>query len=86
MRKRLTLYYQLERIAGGGAVKLYNFVNGLLFCFLAGAMVTVSASAVGIPFGVLYETSEHTFGLGSASFTIIVVIVGAVIAAIAARG
>lgn len=86
MRKRLTLYYQLERIAGGGAVKLYNFVNGLLFCFLAGAMVTVSASAVGIPFGVYYETPEQTFGLGSASFTIIVLIVGAVIAVIAARG
>ena len=40
MAKRMTLYYQLERIAGGSLVKFYNLVNGLLFCFLAGAMVT----------------------------------------------
>lgn len=86
MHKRLTLYYQLERIAGAGAVKLYNFVNGLLFCFLAGAMVTVSASAVGIPFGVYYQTPEQTFGLGTPSFTLIVFVVGALIAVIAARG
>lgn len=51
--KRLTLYYQLERIAGGSLVKFYNVINGLLFCFLAGAMVTVSASAVGVPFGIM---------------------------------
>lgn len=86
MSKRLTLYYQLERIAGGNLVKFYNVVNGLLFCFLAGAMVTVSASAVGVPFDILYETPEETFGLGAMSFTILVLIVGAVMALIAASG
>lgn len=50
-RQRLTLYYQLEKISGRGLVSLYNLLNGLLFCFLAGAMVTVSATAVGVPFG-----------------------------------
>jgi len=86
MQKRLTLYYQLERISGASAVKLYNFVNGLLFCFLAGAMVTVSASAIGVPFGVMYETPAAVFGLGAPSFTLIVLIVGAAIAVVAARG
>ena len=86
MNKRLTLYYQLERIAGGSLVKFYNVVNGLLFCFLAGAMVTVSASAVGIPFGIFYATPEATFGLGAPSFTALVLIVGAVMAVIAAAG
>lgn len=86
MSKRLTLYYQLERIAGGGAVKLYNFVNGVLFCFLAGAMVTVSASAVGVPFGVTFDVPENWYQLGSPAFTGIVLVVGAVIAAIACRG
>lgn len=86
MSKRMTLYYQLERIAGGSAVKLYNVVNGLLFCFLAGAMVTVSASAVGVPFGVMYEAPPELFGLGAPSFTILVFVVGVVIAIIAARG
>lgn len=50
-RRRLTLYYQLERITGRNLVTLYNLFNGVLFCFLAGAMVTVSATAIGVPFG-----------------------------------
>ncbi len=86
MSKRLTLYYQLERIAGGSLVKLYNLVNGLLFCFLAGAMVTVSASAVGVPFGVTFDLPESFFGLSNPSFTALVIIVGVVIAAVAAGG
>jgi NCS1 family nucleobase:cation symporter-1 len=45
--QRLTLYYKLEKIAGGLLVKIYNLANGLLFCFLAGSMITVSATAVG---------------------------------------
>jgi nucleobase:cation symporter-1, NCS1 family len=49
--RRLTLYYQLERITGRNLVTLYNLFNGVLFCFLAGAMVTVSATAIGVPFG-----------------------------------
>ncbi|TWT86606.1 hypothetical protein Mal64_34330 [Pseudobythopirellula maris] len=86
LSKRLTLYYQLERIAGGSLVKLYNVVNGVLFCFLAGAMITVSASAVGIPFNVFYEVPSETFGLGAPSFTLICVLVGVVITAVAAGG
>lgn len=84
--KRMTLYYQLERIAGGSLVKFYNLVNGLLFCFLAGAMVTVSASAVGVPFDIFYEVPESTFAFGAPSFTGLVVIVGIVMAIIAAAG
>lgn len=84
--KRMTLYYQLERIAGGSLVKFYNLINGLLFCFLAGAMVTVSASAVGVPFDILYEAPAATFGFGAPSFTALVVIVGIVMAVIAAAG
>ncbi len=84
--KRLTLYYQLERIAGGTLAKFYNVVNGVLFCFLAGAMITVSATAVGIPFGINYEVPAATFGLGAPSFTVLVAIVGVVIAGVAAAG
>lgn len=86
MAKRLTLYYQLERIAGGSLVKFYNLVNGLLFCFLAGAMVTVSASAVGVPFGITFDMPNNIFGLSNPSFTALVIIVGIVIAVIAAGG
>lgn len=86
MAKRFTLYYQLERIAGSSLVKFYNVINGVLFCFLAGAMVTVSASAVGIPFDIYYEAPESTFAFGAPSFTGLVVLVGAVMAVIAAAG
>src|SRR5512139_3290846 len=49
--QRLTLYYRLEQICGRKLAIIYNLLNGVLFCFLAGAMVTVSATAVGVPFG-----------------------------------
>ncbi len=31
---------------------IYNVLNALLYCVLAGAMITVSASAIRIPFGI----------------------------------
>jgi hypothetical protein len=49
-RVRLTLYYQLEQICGRKLVVIYNLANGLMFCILAGAMITVSATAVGVWF------------------------------------
>ena len=50
VKKRITLYYQLERICGARLTSVYNLVNALMFCFLAGAMIAVSATAIGIPF------------------------------------
>lgn len=47
---RVTLYYQLEKICGLNLTRIYNLVNGLMFCFLAGSMIAVSATAIGIPF------------------------------------
>ncbi len=47
---RYTLYYMLEKICGIKLTAVYNFVNALMFCFLAGSMTAVSATAVGIPF------------------------------------
>jgi NCS1 family nucleobase:cation symporter-1 len=46
----------------------------------------VSASAVGVPFNIFYEVPESTFGLGAPSFTVLVVVVGAVMAIVAAAG
>ena len=46
-RARLTLYYQLEKICGHRLVTVYNLANGVMFCFLAGAMITVAATASG---------------------------------------
>lgn len=82
---RLTLYYQLEKITGKNLVILYNLANGILFCFLAGAMVTVSATAVGVPFDMEMPRLTDTMPT-SVTWVVIVLIIGAVISLVAARG
>jgi purine-cytosine permease-like protein len=82
---RYTLYYHLEKIAGGQLVKLFNLANGVLFCFLAGAMITVSATAVGIPFDMPMPGIEDWYP-NSGTFVVIVLMVGLVIALVAASG
>jgi len=52
VKERITLYYLLEKISGKKVTTVYNLVNALMFCFLAGSMIAVSATAVGIPFGL----------------------------------
>ena len=85
VKHRLTLYYQLERICGKKLVAGYNLVNGMLFCFLAGAMITVSATAVGVPFNIEMPKLTDTLPTGIA-WILIVVVIGAVISLVAAKG
>ncbi|NRB47779.1 MAG: hypothetical protein HRU41_08890 [Saprospiraceae bacterium] len=85
VKNRLTLYYQLEKICGKNLVIFYNLANGILFCFLAGAMITVSATAVGVPFDMEMPKLSDTLP-NSPLFVMIVLAVGAVISIVAARG
>jgi len=85
VKHRLTLYYQLEKICGKRLVVLYNLFNGILFCFLAGAMITVSATAVGIPFNLEMPKLTDTMP-NSITWIVIVLFIGAVISIIAAKG
>ncbi len=85
VKHRLTLYYQLEKICGKKLVVGYNLANGVLFCFLAGSMITVSATAVGIPFGMEMPKLTDTMPNGI-TWIVIVLILGAVISIIAAKG
>ncbi len=85
VENRLTLYYQLEKICGKKLVIGYNLANGILFCFLAGAMITVSATAVGIPFDMEMPKLTDTTPNG-ATWVIIVILIGAVISLIASKG
>ena len=82
---RLTLYYQLEKICGKKLVVIYNLANGILFCFLAGAMITVSATAVGIPFDLAMPKLTDTVPNGP-KWILIVLGLGLVISLIAAKG
>jgi len=83
VRTRLTLYAYLEKIAGPGFVKIYSVVNGLLFCILAGSMITVSASAVRIPLGIPAQTD---FFPDDIRFVLTACAVGAVVVAVAVLG
>jgi NCS1 family nucleobase:cation symporter-1 len=86
MRTRFTLYHKLEKICGRKLVSIYNLANGLLFCFLAGAMVTVSATAVGVPFpGVQMPGFADTMPTGFA-WSAVVLVIGAAMTAVAVRG
>ena len=85
VKHRLTLYYQLEKICGKNLVVFYNLANGILFCFLAGAMITVSATAVGIPFDMEMPKLSDTVP-NSPTYIVIVLAVGAVISLVAAKG
>ena len=83
--KRLTLYYQLERIAGKNVVRWYNLVNALMFCFLAGSMIAVSATAVGIPFDLEMPTLNDWLPR-TPGWIITVLLMGAVITLVAIQG
>ena len=85
VQNRLTLYYQLEKICGKKLVVGYNLANGILFCFLAGSMITVSATAVGIPFDMEMPKLTDTMPNGM-TWVIIVIVIGAVISLIASKG
>ncbi|WP_124981020.1 purine-cytosine permease family protein [Nonlabens xiamenensis] len=85
VKNRLTLYFQLEKICGKKLVTAYNLANGILFCFLAGSMITVSATAVGIPFDMEMPKLSDTMPNGP-TWVIIVIAIGAVISLIASKG
>ncbi|MFC1761299.1 hypothetical protein ACFL6U_04375 [Planctomycetota bacterium] len=84
-RTRLTLYYQLEKICGRQLVTLYNLANGIMFCFLAGAMITVSATAVGVWFNFPMPGLNDLYP-NSVGWVLAVAAVGSLIAVVAACG
>ncbi len=85
VKLRLSLYWQLKRITGSSLVFIYNIVNALMFCFLAGAMVAVSATAVGIPFDIRMPELQDLYP-NSLGWVLTVFGVGAVITMMAILG
>ena len=85
VKERFTLYFKLEKISGKKLVNFYNVANGVLFCFLAGSMITVSATAVGVPTGL--EMPKLTDVMpNSITWIIVVLIIGGLTTWVAARG
>ncbi|MBL7112294.1 MAG: hypothetical protein ISS19_10185 [Bacteroidales bacterium] len=85
IKNRLTLYFQLEKIGGKSLVSIYNIANGLLWCFIAGAMISVSASAVTSLFDITPPSLDAVLP-DNPYMVIVVIAVGALISVIAARG
>jgi purine-cytosine permease-like protein len=84
-RCRLTMYYQLEKICGRRLVVLYNAANGVMFTALAGAMMTVSATALGVYFKFAMPELTDTLPTG-AGWVIAVLATGALFSVVAAYG
>jgi purine-cytosine permease-like protein len=86
MKLRFTLYHKLEKICGRKLVTIYNLSNGLLFCFLAGAMVTVSATAVGVPFPDVKMPGFGDMMPTGFAWSAVVVLIGAAMTMVALKG
>lgn len=80
---RLTLYWYLRKIGGPRLTSIYNVVNALLYSIMAGCMITVSASAVRIPFGIPPQLDWYPTDF---RFVLVVLGVGAVVVTLAVLG
>jgi purine-cytosine permease-like protein len=84
-RVRLTLYYHLEKICGRRLVVLYNTVNGVMFTIQAGAMITVSATVLGVLFHFRMPELSDTLPTGF-GWIAAVVMTGVLFSVVAAKG
>jgi len=84
-RVRLTLYCHLEKICGRRLVVVYNAVNGVMFTVLAGAMMTVSATVLGVVFKFPMPQLNDTLPTG-VGWVVAVLLTGALFSAVAAKG
>lgn len=85
VRTRLNLYWKLRKITGPTLLFLYNIVNALMFCFLAGAMISVAATAVGIPFNMTMPGLDDLYP-NSLGWVVSVLLVGSVVTLLAILG
>ncbi|MHA1563694.1 MAG: purine-cytosine permease family protein [Alphaproteobacteria bacterium] len=85
VKRRLTLYYQLEKIGGPRIIDVYNVANGILWCCLAAAFIYVSATALFVPLKLpvpqLTDWAPNSVGM-----VVVIMALGVVIAVVAAKG
>jgi len=84
-RTRLNLYWKLRKLTGPRLLFLYNIVNALMFCFLAGSMISVAATAVGIPFHMSMPGLADRYP-NSLGWVVTVLLVGTVVTVVAILG
>lgn len=82
---RLTLYWYSRKIAGPGLNFIYNAANAILYCILAGAMIAVSATALGLAFGIPIPSLDDVFP-SSVSWVCLTLAIGIVFTILAVLG
>lgn len=80
---RLTLYWYFRKIGGPTLMVIYNILNAIMYCILAGAMITVSATALRIPFNIPDQVGWLPTDI---RFVFVVLVVGAVVVTLAIWG
>jgi len=82
---RLTLYWYLRKIAGPGLNLIYNIANATLYCILAGAMIAVSATALGLAFGIEIPSLTDLFP-NSIGWVLLTLTIGVIFTILAVLG
>jgi len=82
---RLTLYWYLRKIFGPGLNLIYNIANALLYCILAGAMIAVSATALGMVFGIQIPSLDDVLP-SSFGWVLLTLAIGAIFTTLAVLG
>ncbi len=85
IRTRLTLYWYLRKIAGPGLTFIYNLANAVLYCILAGAMISVSATAIGLAFRIEVPSLDAVFP-NSLGWVLLTFAIGALFVTLAILG
>jgi len=85
VKTRLNLYWHLRKITGPQVLFVYNLINALMFCFLAGAMISVAATAVGLPFNMKMPALNDLYP-NSLEWIVVVLVVGAAVTTFAMLG
>jgi len=82
---RLTLYWYLRRIGGPGLTAIYNIANAILYCVLAGAMMSVAATAACLAFNISAPTLDDVLPT-SVGWVLVVLAIGVTITVFAILG
>jgi cytosine permease len=85
VRTRLTLYWYLRKIAGPDLTFIYNIANAVLYCILAGAMISVSATALGLAFRIKTPSLDSVLP-NSLGWVLLTFLIGALFVTLAILG
>jgi purine-cytosine permease-like protein len=86
VKQRLTVYWQIRKVAGPYLTVLYSGLFAAILCLLAGSMVNVSTTAVALTVGIPSPNFAAGETVPSLPWILVAVSVGTVIAVLAILG